>query len=193
MSNGKIWAKIVDNEIMQTHDCHPGELWHIDMIEQNELTGHWEEVPEHANVGWKFKNNEWISGGQWMEEFREENPIPPPGPPVGRIDHTVIVNNQTHKAKVNFDIHVGGIYDSFFVEVDGVKYENLTETEKIDFTLEFDMLDEAREIPISITTTGPGGIHVEEIGDDESERKLIIPEKWVPPFMKALAAQGNLP
>jgi hypothetical protein len=190
MSDGKIWAKIVDNEIMQTHDCHPGELWHPDMIEQNELSGHWEEVPEHANVGWKFKNDEWISGGQWMEEFQEENPIPPPGPPIGRVDPTDIVNNQTHKATVNFDIHVGGIWDSFFVEVDGKKYEDLTEDQLIDFTLEFEMLEDAREIPVSITTTGPGGTHVEILGDVEDERKLIIPEKWVPPFMKALGAKG---
>lgn len=192
MSNGKIWAKIVDNEIMQTHDCHPGELWHPDMIEQNELTGHWEEVPEHVNVGWKFKNDEWIPGGQWMEEFMEANPLPPPGPPIGRIDHTVISNNQTHIAKVNFDIHVGGIYDSFFVEVDGQRYDNLSEDQLVDFTLEFEMLDEAREIPVSITTTGPGGTHVEILGDAEDERKLIIPEKWVPPFMKALGAAGKI-
>jgi hypothetical protein len=192
MSNGKIWAKIVDNEIMQTHDCHPGELWHPDMIEQNELIGHWEEVPDYANVGWKFKNGEWITGGQWMDEHYEENPLPPPGPPIGRIDHTVISNNQTHIATVNFDIHVGGIWDSFFVEVDGVKYENLTEDQLIDFTLEFEMLDEAREVPVSITTTGPGGTHVEILGDVEDERKLIIPEKWVPPFMKALGAAGKI-
>ena len=44
MSNGKIWAKIVDNEIMQTHDEDPSGLWHPDQIAQNDLPGHWEEV-----------------------------------------------------------------------------------------------------------------------------------------------------
>jgi len=184
MSNGKIWAKLVDNEIMQMHDCHPGELWHVDMIEQNELNGHWEEVPDYAHVGWKLKDGKWISGGQWMEEHMLENPIPPPGPPVGRIDCTVQPDNQTHKAKVTFDVHVGGIFDTWHLDIDGVTYEEHGVEEKL--VLEFDQGDEDREVPMSITTTGPGGTHVEIIGDDEGERKLIIPAKWVPPFMKAL-------
>ena len=74
-----IWAKIVNNEIMQTHDEDPSGLWHPDQIAKNDLPGYWEQVPDHVNVGWKFKNDEWISGGQWLEEHIAENPPPPPG------------------------------------------------------------------------------------------------------------------
>jgi len=191
MSNGKIWAKIVDNEIMQIHHEDPSGLWHPDMIEKNELTGHWEEVPDFTNIGWKFKDGQWISGGQWLEEHMAANPIPDPGPPVGRIDHTVQTDNQTHIATVTFDVHVGGIYDTWYIEIDGKTYEEHGVEQKL--VLEFEMLDEAREIPVSIYTIGPGGTHEEHLHKDvEEERKLVIPEKWVPPFMKALGASGHI-
>ena len=176
---------------MQTHHEDPSGLWHPDMIEKNELNGHWEELPGYVNVGWKFKNGAWISGGQWLEEHMAENPLPPPGPPIGRIDVTVQPDNQTHKAKVTFDVHVGGIYDTWYLEIDGVTYTEHGVEEKL--ILEFDQGDEDREVPISIYTIGPGGTHEEHLHKDvEEERKCIIPAKWVPPFMKALGTMGAI-
>jgi hypothetical protein len=191
MSESKIWCKIVSDEVMQTHHEDPSGLWHPDMIEKNELNGHWEELPDYVNVGWKLKNGAWISGGQWMDEHKAENPLPPPGPPIGRIDITVQPNNQTHIAKVTFDVHVGGIYDTWYLEIDGKTYEEHGVDEKL--ILEFEQGDEDREVPISIYTIGPGGTHEEHLHKDvEEERKCIIPAKWVPPFMKALGAAGKI-
>ena len=184
MSHGKIWAKIVDNEIMQTHDEDPSGLWHPDAIAKNDLAGYWEELPDHVNVGWKFKNNEWISGGQWLDEHIAENPVPPPGPPCGRIDFTISVNNTTYKAKVLFDIHIGGIWTEFYVDIDGKRYDKLTENAYVDLELEFDQGDTPRQVPVIITTIGPGGTHVENLTEVEVERQLIIPEKWVPLFAR---------
>ena len=184
MSHGKIWAKIVDNEIMQTHDEDPSGLWHPDAIAKNDLPGYWEEVPNYVNSGWKFKNGEWISGGQWLEEHIAENPPPPPGPPCGRIDYTIAVDNITYKAKVLFDIQIGGIWTEFYVDIDGKRYENLTENDYVDLELVFDQGDAPRQVPVTITTIGPGGTHVEDLTDVEIERQLIIQEKWVPLFAR---------
>jgi len=178
MSHGKIWAKIVDNEIMQIHDEDPSGLWHPDALEL------WQEVPEHVHVGWKFKNEEWISGGQWLDEHIAANPPPPPGPPCGRIDYTISVNNETYKATVLFDIQVGGIWTEFYVDIDGKRYENLTENEYVDLELVFDQGDTPRQVPVIITTIGPGGTHVEDLTDVEIERQLIIPEKFIPFFAR---------
>ena len=76
-----MWAKIVNDEIMQLHDEDPSGLWHPDAIAKNDLPGYWEQVPDHVHIGWKFRDNEWISGGQWGEEWAAANPPPPPGPP----------------------------------------------------------------------------------------------------------------
>ena len=53
-----MWAKIVENEIMQMYDEDPTSLWHPDAIAKNDLPGHWDQVPDHVNVGWKMKNGE---------------------------------------------------------------------------------------------------------------------------------------
>lgn len=117
-----IWAKIVNNEIMQTHDENPAGLWHPDQIAKNDLPGYWEEVPDHVNVGWKFKNNEWISGGQWMEEEAAENPPPPPGPPRCRIDYSPRDETMSNTHEVTFDSTISGIYDTWSITVGDTTY-----------------------------------------------------------------------
>ena len=117
-----IWAKIVNNEIMQTHDENPAGLWHPDQIAKNDLPGYWEEVPDHVNVGWKFKNNEWISGGQWMEEEAAENPSPPPGPPRCRIDYSPRDETMSNAHEVMFDSTISGIYDTWSITVGDTTY-----------------------------------------------------------------------
>jgi hypothetical protein len=124
-----IWAKIVNDEIMQTHDENPAGLWHPDAIAKNDLPGYWEEVPDHVNVGWKFKNNQWISGGQWMEEQAAETPILPPGPPGCRIDFTPIEDRSSVDHPVAFDSRVSGIYDTWSITIGDTVYStNVTAT-----------------------------------------------------------------
>ena len=124
-----IWAKIVNDEIMQTHDENPAGLWHPDAIAKNDLPGYWEEVPDHVNVGWKFKNNQWISGGQWMEEQAAETPILPPGPPNCRIDHTHEEDRSSNAHSVVFDSRVSGIYDTWSITIGDTTYStNVTAT-----------------------------------------------------------------
>ena len=153
MSDGKIWAKVVEGEIMQTHDCHPGELWHPDMIEQNDLPGHWEEVPETVNIGWKFKNNEWISGGQWMEEYLEENPPAPPGPPTAAI--SIITQTETPgSSEFLFKATAIGIAnetDWCHWVIDGEEYT----TEEVTVTI--DKIEARQTFTATLTVTGPGG------------------------------------
>jgi len=117
-----IWAKIVNKEIMQTHDEDPAGLWHPDAIAKNDILGYWEEVPEYVNVGWKFKNDEWISGGQWLEEQVAETPILPPGPSSCRIDASISNDPMLDTCEVLFDSNVAGIYDSWSITIDGVNY-----------------------------------------------------------------------
>jgi len=117
-----IWAKIVNNEIMQTHDEDPSGLWHPDQIAKNDLPGYWEQVPDHVNVGWKFKNDEWISGGQWMEEFAAENPPEPPGPPNCRIDHAPNSDPMSNIFSIAVDSRVSGIYDTWSITIGDTEY-----------------------------------------------------------------------
>jgi hypothetical protein len=117
-----IWAKIVNNEIMQTHDENPAGLWHPDQIAKNDLPGYWEEVPDHVNVGWKFKNDEWISGGQWMEEQAAETPPTQPGPPGCRIDYSRHDEPMSNIQEIEFDSHVAGIYDTWSITVGDTTY-----------------------------------------------------------------------
>ena len=60
----------------------------------------------------------------------------------------------------------------------------LTENAYVDLELEFDQGDTPRQVPVIITTIGPGGTHVEDLAEVEIERQLIIPEKWVPLFAR---------
>lgn len=117
-----IWAKIVNNEIMQTHDENPAGLWHPDQIAKNDLPGYWEEVPDHVNVGWKFKNNEWISGGQWIEEQAAETPPVLPGPPFAKIDFAPSNDPSSNDFIVNFDSRPAGIYDTWSITVGDTTY-----------------------------------------------------------------------
>ena len=182
MSNGKIWAKIVDNEIMQTHDEDPSGLWHPDQIAQNDLPGHWEEVPDTVNIGWKFKNGKWISGGQWHDEFRAANPLPEPGPPSGRIDFSMRVDDARHVAVVTFDCTASGHVDTWDAIVDGKVYKDP------EFTVEFEQTDSPRPIDMRIVVVGPGGTYTEIPGEEDADRKLVIPEKWEPLFLKSWKA-----
>jgi hypothetical protein len=124
-----IWAKIVNDEIMQTYDENPAGLWHPDAIAKNDLPGYWEEVPDHVNVGWKFKNNQWISGGQWMEEQAAETPILPPGPPGARIDFAPTDDRSSVDYPVIFDSNATGIYDTWSITIGDTVYStNVTAT-----------------------------------------------------------------
>lgn len=153
MSNGKIWAKIVDGEIMQVHDEDPSGLWHPDQIAQNDLPGYWEEVPETANIGWKFKNNEWISGGQWMEEHMEENPPAPPGPPTAVM--SIISQTDTPgSSEFVFKATAAGIAnetDWCHWVIDGEEYT----TEEVTVTI--DKIESRQTFTATLTVTGPGG------------------------------------
>ena len=123
-----IWAKIVNNEIMQTHDENPAGLWHPDAIAKNDIPGHWEEVPDHVNVGWKFKNNEWISGGQWMEEHIAETPIVPPGAPFCRVNFAPNDDATSNTFTMYVDATISGIYDTWSITIGDTEYStNVTE------------------------------------------------------------------
>lgn len=117
-----IWAKIVNDEIMQTHDENPAGLWHPDAIAKNDLPGYWDEVPDHVNVGWKFKNNEWISGGQWLEEHIAATPIVMHGPPQGRMDFAPSDNPELDTCFMEFDSSVSGVYDTWSITIGETTY-----------------------------------------------------------------------
>ena len=117
-----IWAKIVNDEIMQTHDENPAGLWHPDAIAKNDLPGYWDEVPDHVNVGWKFKNNEWISGGQWMEEHAAETPILTPSAPLCRMDFAPSNDPSINTCEFAFDSTIAGEYDTWSITIDNVTY-----------------------------------------------------------------------
>jgi len=117
-----IWAKIVNNEIMQTHDENPAGLWHPDAIAKNDIPGYWEEIPDHVNVGWKFKNDEWISGGQWMEELAAENLPLLPGPPTCCINYAPSDDPMSETFIINVDSCVSGVYDSWSITISDTVY-----------------------------------------------------------------------
>lgn len=117
-----IWAKIVNDEIMQTHDENPAGLWHPDAIAKNDLPGYWDEVPDHVNVGWKFKNNEWISGGQWLEEHIAATPTVAPGPPFCRVNFAPNSDNASNIFTMAVDATLGGIYDTWSITIGDTVY-----------------------------------------------------------------------
>lgn len=149
-----IWAKVVDNEIMQLHDEDPSGLWHPDALE------HWQQVPDFAFIGWKFKNNNWISGAQWMEEFRAEHPLPPVGPPSAGIMNNVKDTDDT--GVIELVAQLAGEYTSFEWNVNGTTYN----TEIVSVTI--DKVEGPIAIPVSLTVTGPGGTHTKTLEGDES-------------------------
>jgi hypothetical protein len=155
-----IWAKIVNDEIMQTHDENPAGLWHPDAIAKNDITGYWEEVPDHVNVGWKFKNNEWISGGQWLDEYIATMPPPPVLPPVCRVDFTAADDLQSNKFTITVDSHVGGEYNTWSITVGNTVYSvNVTSanSDTDEFTCDSTSLLH-KDDPIQFMTDTVGGI-----------------------------------
>jgi len=117
-----IWAKIVNDEIMQTHDENPAGLWHPDAIAKNDLPGYWDEVPDHVNVGWKFKNNQWISGGQWLDENIAATPVVSPGAPFCRVNFAPNNDPSSNTFHMFVDGKLGGIYDTWSITIGDTVY-----------------------------------------------------------------------
>jgi len=148
-----MWAKVVNDEIFQTWDTDPTELWHPDQLT------YWEEVPDYVNIGWKLKNNEWISGGQWQEEHQIENPIPAPGPPTAGISVNPV--DYLDRIEFIFDANHAGFVDSIEWTIQGQKYTESRVTltvNKIPF--------EDQTIAVSLKVTGPGGSHTLTLEDE---------------------------
>lgn len=193
MSHGKIWAKIVEEEIMQTHDENPAGLWHPDMIEQNEIIGHWEEVPDFCNVGYKRRDGEWIEGGQWYADWRAANPLPEPGPPTANFIYTQSDDVMKGTTTITLKQNVGGW--GFGTETDGnlneyhefiIEGETYTQDE---VTLTFEHGEEERIIDIEMNAYGPGGKHTVNSTMSESHQTVVVPAKFVPLFMQELLKQ----
>ena len=163
-----IWAKIVNDEIMQMHDEDPTGLWHPDMIAQNDLPGHWEEVPAECHIGWKRdKSGEWHDGAWWYEKNIIDNPTPPPGPPsagialrdshtTGSVDITVVAVVQTPEEYTLLWEIAGETYDTGEVTVTITKLE-----------------DTIQNLKVKLTVTSPGGTTT-------TEEVVRIPQ-WAPP------------
>ena len=145
-----MWAKIVNNQIMQVHDEDPTGLWHPDAIEKNDIPGHWEKVPEYVNIGWYFRDNEWISGGQWFEECEAAKEPTLPGPPTANWRQDIADTLTT--ATVQFHAEPAGIWDSYSWLIDGKEYGQ-EET----VTVEFTKTSTVKTIPVEFSVTGPGG------------------------------------
>jgi len=185
MSN--IWAKVVDEEIMQIHDENPTGLWHPDALTQ------WEEVPAECHIGWKRKNGQWISGGQWYDEFREENPLPEPGPPTANFVYSQSDDVVKGVTTITLKQNVGGW--GFGKETDGdpdeyhefhVDGEVYTDDE---VTLTFNHGDAERIIDLEMHAYGPGGKNVVNATESESHQTVVIPAKFVPLFMQQYLTQ----
>jgi len=146
-----MWAKIVNNEVMQLHDEDPTGLWHPDAIAKNELEGYWDNVPDEVHIGWKFRNDEWISGGQFYDEWVENNPPPEPGPPSAMWAHSTLESNDV-SATVHFQASPAGIWDSYYWVIDGKEYG---QEENLEILFNFEK--KSRDIPIKFTVVGPGG------------------------------------
>lgn len=160
-----MWAKIVDNQIMQLSDVDPAGLWHPDAIAQNDIPGYWDEVPEHVSIGWHFRDNEWISGGQWFEECEAAKDPVLPGPPTANWRHDI--TDTLTSATVQFHADPAGIWDSYSWVINGEEYGQ-EET----VTVEFTKTSTISTIPVELSVTGPGGT---AIGNKTSiELKPII-------------------
>ena len=153
-----MWAKIVNNEVMQLSDENPAGLWHPDAIAKNDIPGYWEEIPEHVHIGWRFRDNEWISGGQWHEEWVVDHPTPLPGPPGGSIDARMVKLTST-EVVYQFVSNAFGIFESISWTIDGKTREEVRED--MDIAIPFDMTFELgsveKTIEAELTVAGPGG------------------------------------
>jgi hypothetical protein len=155
-----MWAKVVNEEIFQTWDEDPTGLWHPDQLVN------WEEVPDHVNIGWKRKNNEWISGGQWLEEDQVENPIPAPGPPTAGISVNPV--EYLDRTEFIFDANHGGFVDSIEWNIQGQQY---TEPR---VTLTVNKTSVEQTITVSLTVTGPGGSDTLTLEDETALKVGIV-------------------
>lgn len=153
-----MWAKIVNNEIMQLHDEDPSSLWHPDAIAENDLPGYWKEVPDHVHIGWIFRDNEWISGSQWHEEWVAKNPSPPPGPPSGSISAYNVELTST-EAVFEFTSNAFGIFTDLNWDVDGESIDENRENDEmpVPFRRTFERADNEQVKNVSLTISGPGG------------------------------------
>ncbi len=149
------WARVVDDEIVQIFEEDPSQYFHPDTLNE------WVDIPnEGVHVGWKLKNGQWISGTQWWEEFRAENPIPPEGPPSARIgvDHK---ETRTHDQFV-FEFLGSGTITSHEWTIEGKKYED----EKV--SLEIEKGQQAKTLSVTLKVTGPGGSTTKTLEGDEA-------------------------
>lgn len=177
MSEGKIWAKVVENEIVQLHDEDPSGHWHPDFLE------FWQEVPDYCHIGWKFRDGEWISGSQAHDEFMAERPIPQPGPPTLMIHVVINEDRPTKTVTALFNVTAAGIYTGYSVTV-GDK----TFTDEEVFELKYDQTDEPQIIPIRgvITSEHNDDVIVETLADGS---EVVIPEAYILPMERLL--KGN--
>ena len=173
MTTGTIWAKVVDNEIMQLHDEDPRDLWHPDFHE------FWQQVPAYCHIGWKFRDGEWISGSQAHEEFMAANPIPDPGPPTLMVHVTQTEDRETKKVKAIFNVTPSGHYTSFSVTVGDQTFDD-----NLLFEMEFDQTDKPQTIAVEgiIRSEGHDDIRVGMFDDMD----FVIPEAYILPIEKLL-------
>jgi len=156
-----MWAKVVNNEIFQTWDEDPTGLWHPDQLKT------WQEVPDHVNVGWKFKNGTWISGGQWLEEDREENPLPPPGPPSAQFSRNA--KDYMDKTEFTFMNLSDGFVDSIEWTIQGQKYTDDTVKITVNKT------SSPQTVAVSLTAVGPGGSNTKTLEEEEELTVSALP------------------
>ena len=160
------WARVVENEIIEIFEEDPAKYFHPDLLNE------WVDIPdEGVHVGWKFKNGQWISGGQWYEEHRAENPLPPEGPPCVDImvDHK---ETRTHD-QFKFLCEVGGVGELDKWIIDGETYT----TETVE--LEVAKGETLRTMSVECRVTGPGGSAVKKLEGDEA---VIIAPVFIPLF-----------
>lgn len=140
-----MWAKVINDEIMQLSEDNPEGLWHPDFLQ------YWQEVSDEVNIGWKFKNGKWIPGGQWLEEFIAENPPPLPGPPTAIFDVESKLEGNVIKV-LFFNTSAGDVEDVLWT-INGQSYTDNT------VELSFNLSDTLRTetINVKLEATGPGG------------------------------------
>jgi len=156
-----MWAKVVENEIFQTWDEDPTGLWHPDQLV------YWEEVPDHVAIGWKRKNGQWISGGQWLEEHAAENPLPPPGPPSGGI--SVVPIDSLDKINFIFIAQTAGFVDSIEWTIQGQTYTD----ERVELSVNKIPFQE-QTLAVALKIVGPGGEHNIVLEDETAVKVPMV-------------------
>lgn len=160
------WARVVENEIIEIFEENPADYFHPDLLSE------WVDIPDQGvHIGWKFKNGSWISGGQWYEEFRADNPIPTEGPPTVQIE----VNHKETRTQDQFvfNYRIGGVGELVEWTINGTKYTDES------VSLELDKTSEAQTVTVSVTVAGPGGSFTKELEGDET---VIVSPIFIPLF-----------